>query len=1033
MPSGAKKRKAAAAKKKKGSGSHSNNNNNNNNQKNNNQQPQIHGDEDLKHHDGKESEGEDGGSPSSHHQHQSTDEEKEDVGRADDSTQGQSIAVENKSAEETKENGASVTSEVLDNSIASEELLKDVDPQKESDNGVLSQPVNEEAIIPIETKSEPSEKLDEISAVQSIEHGTDSSDNVIVESHVKDNMNVVLDNSPFASSTEAANMLPEGLTQVANTVPVEETHGSLVESGVGIVSDYSGPGQEQVSIDNVTSGDSFVPIKGGSDENGKKEADASELKDKSSLTFTLEDPGFADDNDESGVATNAAVVVPDAKSSATQENKEVFISGISRREEVANVGTVNSGDDSIKNLEVNESSVNQPLLGHAAQPVQKTSWTSCCGLTEERFCILLYPWVRFKLVMLQILMFGYVALYVERAQRVVPLDAEKRVTEPALEDLKLVVLTFSVVDRNRSTQELIETNQTESGFVDIGYICSVHGLQGEVRVKPITDFPELRFAQPGRRWLRQQVSGREIIKEIQLVEGRGHQGQQSWIVRFNEIDTVDEALKLVGSTVMVSEQDRPELDEGEFYTHDLIGMRVILKETGESLGTVVSVFNSGASDLLRVKLDSSGGKPGKPRQEVGNNGPLVWIPFVEAIVPDVDVTKREMQITPPDGLLELNIRSDERSKKERRQLEWKERKKFQKRVIAAKKKLCELEQQHVFNGFGHGEKSQARLLAEQIVTVNSKLLQQALQMHTVSSTDAKKALRVVDKCFNTNIKKQSDLYCELQEKGFSLTSHGKVATILVFEGNEEPGVFSEHSSTDPDRSDAVSSTEELLSENEILVKADVRPFVPLILVSPANVLTSLQEMFINHEYFSLDSDKVWFLEEERLPVVSNSVGEPKRHKILMKSPWEILQTPVGSGGIISLLASNKLLDDLSTLGVEYVKVCKNRFRSENGDALVGLVASTKSNVGIEVCKDLDESEEDLHMVFAIKFMKKLVNQMSKVHFEAIPTANSYTEKVEKAWIDMVPTSPNSLEFRSSIFSFLKSCRSNEISVLRVDE
>ncbi|GMP73958.1 hypothetical protein CsSME_00031523 [Camellia sinensis var. sinensis] len=43
-------------------------------------------------------------------------------------------------------------------------------------------------------------------------------------------------------------------------------------------------------------------------------------------------------------------------------------------------------------------------------------------------------------------------------------------------------------------QESIETSKGEPGFVEIGYICSVHGLQGEVRVKPNTDFPELRFS-----------------------------------------------------------------------------------------------------------------------------------------------------------------------------------------------------------------------------------------------------------------------------------------------------------------------------------------------------------------------------------------------------------------------------------------------------------------------------------------------------------------------------------------------------------
>lgn len=59
---------------------------------------------------------------------------------------------------------------------------------------------------------------------------------------------------------------------------------------------------------------------------------------------------------------------------------------------------------------------------------------------------------------------------------------------------------------------------------------------------------------------------------------------------------------------------------------------------------------------------------GNPKSETGVSGPLVWVPFVEAIVPNVDLNKREMQITPPKGLLELNLRSHERSKKERRQL-----------------------------------------------------------------------------------------------------------------------------------------------------------------------------------------------------------------------------------------------------------------------------------------------------------------------------------------------------------------------------
>lgn len=63
------------------------------------------------------------------------------------------------------------------------------------------------------------------------------------------------------------------------------------------------------------------------------------------------------------------------------------------------------------------------------------------------------------------------------------------------------------------------------------------------------------------------------------------------------------------------------------------------------------------------KISGDLGKTGE-----GDSGPLVWVPFVEAIVPIVDLEKREMLITPPKGLLELNIRSDTRSKKERREL-----------------------------------------------------------------------------------------------------------------------------------------------------------------------------------------------------------------------------------------------------------------------------------------------------------------------------------------------------------------------------
>lgn len=65
--------------------------------------------------------------------------------------------------------------------------------------------------------------------------------------------------------------------------------------------------------------------------------------------------------------------------------------------------------------------------------------------------------------------------------------------------------------------------------------------------------------------------------------------------------------------------------------------------------------------------------------------------------------------------------------------EWKERKKFQRCLIQAKKKLHEMGQHHVFHGFRYGEKSQRSILANEIVGVNSKLLDRVLKNTEIPS------------------------------------------------------------------------------------------------------------------------------------------------------------------------------------------------------------------------------------------------------------------------------------------------------------
>ncbi|KAF7840404.1 Ribosome maturation factor rimM [Senna tora] len=609
--------------------------------------------------------------------------------------------------------------------------------------------------------------------------------------------------------------------------------------------------------------------------------------------------------------------------------------------------------------------------------------------------------------------------------------------------------------RSTATEEIVDTSNSGSGFVDIGYIASVHGVQGEIRVKPSTDFPELRFSQPGKRWLKQMVSGEEMIQEVELEEGREHPGQKSWILKLRGINTVEQAKMLIGSTLLVTKEDRPELEEGEFYTHDLVGMKVFLKESGEPVGTVINVFNSGANDLLQVLLDPSLDildKSGKPRSaETEASSQLVWVPFVEAIVPDVDMKRREMHITPPKGLLELNLRFDDRSKKERRQLEWKERKKFQKRLIAAKKKLCEMEQQHVFHGFRYGEKQQRNFLADQIVSVNSVLLQEALQnrkesakrwkvTELVSALEAKhvRSKQILKESIFNESKDNLVGNITLQEKGLHLLSKGKMALVMLLNEKEDWGCIHDPDIVENEATEtsSVPLLQKLLCD-ENFIKVENHASVPLILVCSAQEIVSLRKLFTENNYFAFDSEKVWFLEEEKLPVVSSLPEGQSKFKILMKSPWEILQSPVGSGGVISLFSTHSLADNLSNMGVEYIEmihflftffqICCPSERNVGGNMLLlGFVNSHKANIGIQISPTTADSEENTDMIFSMDFMKELIKQINKFPFNAIPKANSFVEKVDNDWVTVTSSTPNSYELSCSIYSSLDKCSLEKI-------
>jgi 16S rRNA processing protein RimM len=178
-----------------------------------------------------------------------------------------------------------------------------------------------------------------------------------------------------------------------------------------------------------------------------------------------------------------------------------------------------------------------------------------------------------------------------------------------------------------------------SGFFEIGKVVGVQGLKGEVRVYPNSDFPE-RFLQPGTRWL--LMPGETTPKSIELMQGRYLDGKGLYVVQFAGIHDRTQAEGLRDAVLLVPESDRPLLEADEFYVPDLIGLAVFDQTTQTLIGTVVNIISAG-NDLLEVE---------PVQQNTGKKPKTLLIPFVEAIVPVVDLSQRRIEITPPPGLLE---------------------------------------------------------------------------------------------------------------------------------------------------------------------------------------------------------------------------------------------------------------------------------------------------------------------------------------------------------------------------------------------
>jgi 16S rRNA processing protein RimM len=155
----------------------------------------------------------------------------------------------------------------------------------------------------------------------------------------------------------------------------------------------------------------------------------------------------------------------------------------------------------------------------------------------------------------------------------------------------------------------------------IGRITAAHGIRGEVKVEPLTDFSE-RFERGSKLWL----EGAERVVE------RGRWQGRSVILKLTGIDTRNDAEASRGQLLTVPEL--AELDEeGAFYIHDLIGLRVE-DRLGTELGRLHEVITTGATDVYVIR---------------GARGELL-LPALDDVVTKVDLQGQRIIAEVPEGL-----------------------------------------------------------------------------------------------------------------------------------------------------------------------------------------------------------------------------------------------------------------------------------------------------------------------------------------------------------------------------------------------
>jgi 16S rRNA processing protein RimM len=164
----------------------------------------------------------------------------------------------------------------------------------------------------------------------------------------------------------------------------------------------------------------------------------------------------------------------------------------------------------------------------------------------------------------------------------------------------------------------------------VARIGKPHGIRGEVTVQVLTDAPEDRF-----------VPGTEFVVEPAtagpLTVSSARWNKDILLLGFEEVADRNTAETLRGAKLFIETEELDEDDDEGWYEHELVGLEA--RVGTQVVGKVTALNTMPVQDLLLVTTPE---------------GAEILVPFVEQIVPEVNIEEGFILLTPPDGLFELN-------------------------------------------------------------------------------------------------------------------------------------------------------------------------------------------------------------------------------------------------------------------------------------------------------------------------------------------------------------------------------------------